>query len=154
VNLIVAAGGVRLRLGQVVQSMAKDAGFDVHVQPLEYVSALTQAKAGKFDTFLTAWSGRIDPDGNTTGLLTSGGPNNYGGLRDPAIDKAIKQAAATNDTATRQQFYTQVIDREHQLRTVIYLCHEIYFLGLTKNIAGVRFYADGLLRLSTAGYVR
>jgi peptide/nickel transport system substrate-binding protein len=154
VNLMVAAGGVRLRLGQVIQSMAKDAGFDVHVQPLEYVAALTQAKAGKFDTFLTAWSGRIDPDGNTTGLITSGGPSNYGGLRDPAIDKAIKQAATTSDAATRQQFYTQAIDREHQLRTVIYLCHEIYFLGLTKNVAGVRFYADGLLRLTTAGYVR
>jgi peptide/nickel transport system substrate-binding protein len=154
VALMVSPGGTFERVGQVIQAMAKDAGFDVQLRPIEAATASAQSRAGKFDTYLFGWSGRTDPDGNTTGLITSGGALNYGGLHDPAIDQAVKQAAATLDTATRRKFYTQALNRQSELQSVIYLYHERYFLGMTKDIAGVQFYADGIPRFTTAGYAR
>src|SRR5262249_29988794 len=53
-----------VRLAQVIQQMTKEVGFDVKVQTMEFVSALDQGKAGKFDTLLNGWSGRVDQDGN------------------------------------------------------------------------------------------
>ena len=76
--------------------MAKETGFDVKVQPIEFATGLEQGAAGKFDAMLTGWSGRIDPDGDLTGLVTTGGKNNYAGMSDPGIDDPIKQAAATS----------------------------------------------------------
>jgi peptide/nickel transport system substrate-binding protein len=154
VTMMVQAGGTTERVGQVVQGMAKEAGFDVQLRPSEFVTTLTQAKAGKFDTFLIGWSGRADPDGNTTNLITTGGASNYGGVHDPVIDQAIKQAASTTDPTKRRQFYTQAINREREISSVIYLYHDRYLLGMTKNVAGVRYYADGIPRFTTAGYAK
>jgi peptide/nickel transport system substrate-binding protein len=132
--------------------MAKEAGFDVKVQPTEFVTSLNQARDGKFDAILVGWSGRIDPDGNINGQITTGGSNNYGGLHDPVIDDAVKQAASTTDVAKRRDLYTAAINQELQQHGVIYLYHERYFLGTAGTIAGIRYYADGIPRFTTAGY--
>jgi peptide/nickel transport system substrate-binding protein len=154
VTLLVSTGGTAQRVGQVIQAMAKDAGFDVRIDSTEAATASVQSRAGKFDTYLFFWSGRTDPDGNTTGIITTGGALNYGGLHDPAIDQAVKQAAATLDIAARRQSYAQALNRQHELHSVIYLYHERFYLGLAKNIAGVPFYADGIPRFTTAGYAQ
>jgi peptide/nickel transport system substrate-binding protein len=141
------------RLAQVIQQMTKEAGFDVHVTPIEFATTLTMGKAGKFDTLLNGWSGRVDPDGDLSGLVTGGGVNNYGGVADPGIDEPIKQAAATADIAKRQQLYGMALKRLSEQRGVIYLYHNKFYLGTRKNIAGIKYYMDGLPRLATAGYV-
>ena len=152
VTLLVTANGTSERLGQVIQGMAKEAGFDVKVQPAEFVTSLDQARNGKFDMIQVGWSGRIDPDGNINNLVTSGGSINYSGLHDPVIDDAIKQAAATTDEAERRQAYTTAINRVRELRGIIYLYHERFFLAASADIAGVRYYADGIPRFTEAGY--
>jgi peptide/nickel transport system substrate-binding protein len=152
VTLLVTANASSERLGQVIQGMAKEAGFDVKVQPTEFVTSLNQARDGKFDAIQVGWSGRIDPDGNVNDLITTGGSNNYSGLHDPVIDDAVKQAAATTDAAKRRELYTAAITQERQQRGVIYLYHERFFLGVGGTIAGVRYFADGIPRFTSAGY--
>lgn len=152
VTLLVTANATSERLGEVIQAMAKEAGFDVKVQPTEFVTSLNQARDGKFDAIQVGWSGRVDPDGNLNDLITTGGSNNYSGLHDPVIDGAVKQAAATTDEAKRRDLYTTAINEERQQRGVIYLYHERHFLGVAGTIAGIRYYADGIPRFTTAGY--
>ncbi len=152
VTLLVTANASSERLGQVIQAMAKEAGFDVTVQPQEFVTSLTEARSGKFDTIQVGWSGRVDPDGNTNDLITSGGSNNYSGLHDPIIDNSIKQAAAAMDPKERTALYTKALDEERKQLGIIYLYHERYYLGLSAKVAGVDFYADGIPRLKTAGF--
>jgi peptide/nickel transport system substrate-binding protein len=152
VTLLVEASPISQRLGEVIQGMAKQAGFDVKLQPTEFVTSLDLAKSGKFDAIMVGWSGRVDPDGNLNGIVTTGGSNNYAGLHDPKIDDAIRQAAATTDEAKRQQLYTTAINLQSDQRGVIYLYHERYFLGVAGAIAGIRYYADGIPRFTTAGY--
>ena len=64
VRLMLGTDPVAARLGQVIQAMVKEVGFNVELDPTEFVSSLNRADAGKFDTFFIGWSGRIDPDGN------------------------------------------------------------------------------------------
>ncbi|MGA8115812.1 MAG: ABC transporter substrate-binding protein [Actinocatenispora sp.] len=154
VSLLVSADSVSERLGQVIQAMAKEAGFAVTVRPTEFVTALNQARNGKYDVIQVGWSGRVDPDGDINDLITSGGSNNYSGLHDPVIDNAVHQAAATTDEAERTRLYRKAMDRERQITGLIYLYHERYFLGTSAQIAGIRYYADGIPRFTSAGYAK
>ncbi|NUR87591.1 MAG: ABC transporter substrate-binding protein [Nonomuraea sp.] len=140
------------RLAQIIQQMAKEAGFAVTVQTAEFVATLEQGKAGKFDAMLVGWSGRVDPDGNLTNLITSQGAVNYGGMADAGVDDPIKQAAATTDVAERTDLYGKAMQRAQDLHGVIYLYHQKFYLGMNKTVAGVQYFKDGLPRFITAGY--
>src|SRR5467141_3737535 len=52
------------RVGEVIQQMAREVGFNITLRAQEFASALTDNDDGKFQSFLIAWSGRVDPDGN------------------------------------------------------------------------------------------
>ncbi|GAA4989527.1 peptide/nickel transport system substrate-binding protein [Nonomuraea thailandensis] len=152
VTLATPNDAVNQRLAQVIQSMTKEAGFNVSVQTAEFVSVLEQGKAGKFDVLLSGWSGRVDPDGNLTNLVTTQGSNNYAGMSDPGIDDPIKQAAAETDVAKRAELYGSAMKKAAELRGVVYLYHNLYYLGMHKTVAGVQYFKDGLPRYVTAGF--
>ncbi|MEV5895157.1 ABC transporter substrate-binding protein [Nonomuraea fuscirosea] len=152
VSMATPNDAVNQRLAQVIQSMAKEAGFNVSVQTAEFVSVLEQGKAGKFDTLLSGWSGRVDADGNLTNLVTTQGSNNYAGMSDPGIDDPIKQAAAETDPAKRAELYGAAMKKAAELRGVVYLYHNKYYLGMHKTVAGVQYFKDGLPRFVTAGF--
>jgi len=150
VELMASTGAATQREAQAVQAMANDVGFDVSVRPLDLVSALVLARSGKFDAFLVGWSGRVDPDGDTNGLVTTGGPNNFAGLSDPKIDDLVAQAAATDDTKERARLYAQVDRRVSAHRALFYLYHNTWFLGTSRRLHGVDYRPDGIPRFSTA----
>ena len=152
VTLTVPDDAVDTRLAQVIQSMEKPAGFAVQVRPIDFATELAQGAAGNFDALLDAWSGRIDPDGDLSGLVTTGGAINYSGVSDPGVDGPIRQASATTGTARRAALYAQAIARLAQLRGLIYLYHAQLYLGMSTSVAGVAYYADGIPRFATAGY--
>ena len=52
------------QMAEVIQSMAAETGFDVKITAMEFASSLDNAQQGGFQSYLLAWSGRIDPDGN------------------------------------------------------------------------------------------
>src|SRR4029079_2834988 len=52
------------KVAQVVQAMAKEAGFDVKIQSTEFATSLNLADKGQYQAYVLAWSGRADPDGN------------------------------------------------------------------------------------------
>lgn len=150
VELMASTGAATQREAQAVQSMADDVGFDVSVRPLDLVSALVLARAGNFDAFLVGWSGRVDPDGDTNGLVTTGGPNNFSGLADPGVDDLIARAAATADTAARTRLYAQANRRVSTHRALFYLYHNSWFVGTSRRLHGVDYRPDGIPRFATA----
>src|SRR5207245_3466353 len=52
------------RVGEVIQQMAREAGFNISLRAQELASALTDNEDGKHKAFLIGWSGRVDPDDN------------------------------------------------------------------------------------------
>ena len=69
VTLTITNGSDIQQAGEVIQSMASEAGFDVKIKAMEFASSLQAAYAGDFQAYLIGWSGRSDPDGNMWQML-------------------------------------------------------------------------------------
>lgn len=152
ISLMLSTDPVTLRLGQVIQEMTKEAGFEVDVKPTEFVTSLDLADQGNFDTFQIGWSGRIDPDGNIFDFHHSEGALNYSGAHDEEVDQLLVEARTATDMAERQELYAEALDLIHERRNIVYLYHEVYFTGTKADVVGLDFFGDGLLRLKSAGF--
>jgi peptide/nickel transport system substrate-binding protein len=142
-----------IRTGEVIKSMAAEAGFEVTINPVEFATALNLQDAGKYEAFLIGWSGRIDPDGNIYNFHTCGASQNVTGVCDQAIDEVLKQTRTVAETVQRTVLYAQVMDVQAPLersfltrRNLIYLWHGVNFVALHKKVNGFVAVPDGLLR--------
>jgi peptide/nickel transport system substrate-binding protein len=152
VTLTIGTSPEQLRLGQVIQSQAKEAGFDVTVAPTEFTSALDASDAGKFDAFQVGWSGRVDPDGNVYNFWFTGSALNRSGYSNPQVDKLLTEARLVTDQEERKKMYTEATKQVLEDRPLIYLYHPVNYLAMAPDVVGVEYYADGLPRLKTAGF--
>lgn len=153
VNLMLGTDAVTLRLGQTIQSMAEDAGFDVKLQPTEFTTSLDKSDAGQFDTFQIGWSGRVDPDANIHQFVTTKGSLNVSGYSNPEVDRLLDQdARVEQETEARKPIYGQAIEILNRDRPLIYLYHQKLFTGALKKVAGLQVFGDGILRLKEAGF--
>lgn len=152
-ELVVPPSPAMLRLGELLQSMAKAADFNIAVRPIEAASGLAAVMAGKFQMSVNPWSGRVDPDGNLYAFHHSKGPDNYGNAQDPEIDALLdKQRTETNFDA-RKKLIAEIIQKIRARRSSIYLYHQNLFAASTARIAGLEMFADGMPRLKNVGFV-
>jgi peptide/nickel transport system substrate-binding protein len=100
-TLMTATTGDAQKIAQVVQSMAKDAGFDVKIQSTEFATSLDMADKGQFEAYVLAWSGRADPDGNIFSFDACKQPLNYAGYCKPEVDELLTRARTERDLAQR-----------------------------------------------------
>jgi peptide/nickel transport system substrate-binding protein len=152
VRMMVNTDATTLRLGQTIQAMAKEAGFNVQLQPTEFTTALDKGDQGDYDTFQIGWSGRIDPDGNIQQFVGSTGSQNISGYTNDALDKVLDQGRAELDQGKRTQIYQQASQTILDESPLIYLYHDKYFTGAGQNVVGLQFFGDGLLRFKEAGF--
>jgi peptide/nickel transport system substrate-binding protein len=147
VKLLIQADSQQERLAQVIQAMAREAGFAVKVEASEFTTALDRGDQGDFDVFSIGWSGRIDPDGNLFNLVGSEGPLNYGGEANPKVDKGLADGRTTSETDKRRDIYRRVVGTLRQDRSNIYLYHDTLFTGSRDDVTGVEVRPDGLPRV-------
>ncbi len=83
------------KIAQVVQAMAKEAGFDVKLQATEFATSLDMADKGQFEAYVLAWSGRADPDGNLFSFYGCKQPLNYSGYCKPDVDELLNRSRTT-----------------------------------------------------------
>ncbi len=140
------------RLGEAVQAQAKEGGFELELQPVEFAASLTQTDAGKYQMFQIGWSGRVDPDGNIANFVRTNGSQNICGYSNPAADTLLDQARKSADVKERRDLYGQVITKLHEDVPLIYLYRVKNFTGVSAKMVGVRVYGDGLLRFGVAGF--
>src|ERR1700756_4970981 len=108
VDFMVPKGPEFEAAAQVVQSMAAEAGFDMKIRVTELATSLKQAEAGEYQAFMLAWSGRIDPDGNSNSFATCAGPINYAFWNNPEADKTLEDARLVSDMAQRKAIYQKL----------------------------------------------
>lgn len=146
-NLMVATTSDAQKIGQVVQAMAKEAGFDVKIQSTEFASSLKLADQGDFDAYVLAWSGRADPDGNVYSFLACKQPLNYSGYCKPEVDALLNEARSKLTMPDRVKAYEQVAAHALKDRPIVYLYHRNWLWAYTSKLSGVREVPDGLLRV-------
>lgn len=136
------------KIAQVVQAMAKEAGFDVKIQSTEFATSLNLADKGDFDAYVLAWSGRADPDGNVYSFLACKQPLNYAGYCKPEVDAKLNEARTKLNPAERIKAYEAVAAEAMKDRPIVYLYHRNWLWAYNAKLSGVREIPDGLLRVT------
>jgi peptide/nickel transport system substrate-binding protein len=135
------------RIAQVVQAMAKEAGFDVKIQSTEFATSLNMADKGDFQAYILAWSGRADPDGNLYSFDGCKQPLNYAGYCKPETDELLKMSRSIRDPAERNKVFEKIGADVLKERPIIYLYHRHWLWAYNKKISGMQPVPDGLLRV-------
>ncbi|HXR56172.1 MAG TPA: ABC transporter substrate-binding protein [Casimicrobiaceae bacterium] len=136
------------RVAQVVQAMAREAGFDVKIQSTEFATSLDLADKGQFDAYVLAWSGRADPDGNIFSFDACKQPLNYAGYCKPEVDDILKRARTTLDVTERKKLYADLAAIALKDRPIVYLYHRHWLWAYTNKLDGLRPIPDGLVRVT------
>jgi peptide/nickel transport system substrate-binding protein len=135
------------RVAQVVQAMAKDAGFDVKIQSTEFATSLNMADKGQFDAYVLAWSGRADPDGNLFSFYGCKQPLNYSGECRPLWDDLLNRSRNTLDTSGRIKVFATLAAEAAKELPIIYLYHRNWLWAYNKKLTGMKTIPDGLVRV-------
>jgi len=135
------------RVGEVIQGMAREAGFNVTLTPKEFASSLKDNEDGKHQAFQIGWSGRVDPDHNIHQFHTCGGSLNETGVCDEKLDAILNKAREVTDVAQRATLYREADDLMLARRNIIYLYFQNYIVAFPKNLKGYKAVPDGLIRI-------
>jgi peptide/nickel transport system substrate-binding protein len=135
------------KVAQVVQAMAKEAGFDVKIQSTEFATSLDLADKGQYDAYVLAWSGRADPDGNVFSFDACKQPLNYAGYCKPEVDEILNKSRTTRDSADRRKLFEQLAAIALKDRPIVYLYHRHWLWAYTAKLSGLRTVPDGLVRV-------
>ncbi|HEX6959925.1 MAG TPA: ABC transporter substrate-binding protein [Ferrovibrio sp.] len=148
VNLVTPTTTDARNIAQVVQAMAKQAGFDVRIQATEFATSLNMADKGDFEAYILAWSGRPDPDGNLYSFHACKAPLNYSGMCNPALDEVLKDSRLTTDLKQRQASWEKAAKIILAERPIIYLLHRKWLWAYSAKLSGFKEYPDGLIRFA------
>ena len=147
VDFMVPKGAETEAVAQVIQSMAAEAGFDMKIRVTEFATSLKQAEAGEYQAFMLAWSGRIDPDGNSYVFLKTGAPQNYSAWSNPEADKALDDARTVTDQAKRKAIYEKLAKAALDEEPLLYIYHRRILIAHTTRLEGYKQMPDGLVRV-------
>ncbi len=146
-ELVVVNNPQQRRVGEVIQGMAREAGFNITLRPSEFASALKDNDDGKHQAFLIGWSGRVDPDGNVHQAQACGGSLNGTLACDEKVDALLNKAREISDLTQRRGLYREATDLITTRRNIIYLYHPNYIVAFPKALKGYKAVPDGLIRL-------
>jgi peptide/nickel transport system substrate-binding protein len=134
------------QIGEIIQAMARDAGFDIKLEQLEANTGNVADLAGNFDVALLNWSGRADPDANLSIWMACNSPFNFGAYCNPKMDALLKEGRETGDTDKRVAIYRKVADLYLADMPQIILFSFTWIWGLSERVEGFVPNRDGLIR--------
>jgi len=152
IHLMVPTGSVALRQAQFLQSEEQAVGINVVIDSTDFVTSLSKADAGTYETFQIGWSGRVDPDGNIYQFVATTGSQNDSGYTNPRLDLILNNARKASTEQARKTLYRAAEKIILADRPLIYLYHGVTRAGLDKSLKGVTMYPDTLLRVSFAQF--
>jgi peptide/nickel transport system substrate-binding protein len=136
------------QVGEVVQAMAREAGFEITLRAMEFASSLQAAQRGDFQLYLVGWSGRTDPDGNIHAFLHSRGGQNDGKYSNPEVDRLLDAARAEGELAKRRDLYRQALEIAVARDVArLFVWHRKNIMIHSTRLTGYQPIADGMIRL-------
>jgi peptide/nickel transport system substrate-binding protein len=135
------------QVAEVIQAMAGEAGFDIKIRVTEFATSLKEAEEGRYQAYMLAWSGRVDPDGNSYIFHKTKAPQNYGGYSNPDVDAWLDEARTKNSFAERKAAYEKATQKLLEEGSVVYLYHRLMIIAHTDKVDGYNQLPDGLIRL-------
>jgi peptide/nickel transport system substrate-binding protein len=136
-----------MQQAEVIQSMTAEAGFEVHIQAIEFASSLQASARGEYEAYVIGWSGRVDIDGNTYQFLYTGQGNNVSHYSNKTVDKLLDEGRGTTDTAKRRAAYQQLWPELRRDLPLTYLYNTRNIVAMTTKLNGFRPIPDGMIRI-------
>lgn len=143
-----------MRLVQAMQAMVAPAGFNLKIEATEYASLLDAQDRGDFRMLQLGWSGRYDPDANTTNFLGTGGGQNVAGYNSPEADDLLNRARTSTSDEERRDLYGKLVTQIQKDNPLVYLYRQSNITGFTSAVQGVQVFPDGVVRLGKAGLTK
>ena len=147
VELMITNAADQRQTGEVIQSMAAEAGFDVKLRATEFVTALKAQSEGDFEVFLIGWSGRADADGNLYNAIHTDTPLNDVKYSSAMVDTLLEQTRAETDIAVRRGLYGKIAAQLNIDVPVMYIYSPKVLIAMSTKITGFTPIADGLIRI-------
>jgi peptide/nickel transport system substrate-binding protein len=146
-EMVIVNNPQQRRVGEVIQGMAREAGFNITLTPKEFASSLKDNEDGKHQAFLIGWSGRVDPDHNIHQFHTCGGSLNETLACDEKLDALLNKAREVTDVAERTKLYREANDIILARRNILYFYFQNYIVAFPRNLKGYKAVPDGLIRI-------
>lgn len=144
IDLMIYSDTDSVRGGELIQTMAAGAGFDVRLQVVDFATAIKEAIDGNYDASPIGHSGRVDPHENTWQHHHTIGVFNWTGNSDPELDAMIDEAKAIVDFEERRAAYKDIVARIQKQHNHIYLLQDRILIGARAAITGFVPSPDGL----------
>jgi peptide/nickel transport system substrate-binding protein len=135
------------QVAEVMQAMAKDAGFDMKIRVTEFATSIKEAEEGRFQAYFIGWSGRIDPDGNSYIFHKCGAPQNNGHFCSKDVDQWLEDARKASKLEDRKAIYAKIADKYLKEGAIIYLYHRLVIIAHSAKLEGYVQLPDGLVRV-------
>jgi peptide/nickel transport system substrate-binding protein len=121
---------------QVMQAMLSEAGINMVINTTENVTQLEAARQGNFESFMSFWSGRIDPDGNTFAFYICKGSQNRMGYCNPEVDELLTKAREVVDQDERKALYDKAMAIVDNERPYLSTWYRQLFAATRANVEG------------------
>ena len=148
VSLLVSNTPLDAQIATMIQAMASDAGFDVTIRTQEAVSGTEAMRRGDYEAGMVIWSGRPDPDGNTSIWLSCQGFVNFGKYCSKPMDELLAQGRRTTGSDARVPIYRQVAELAQADLPYMVLYNPTWLWATSGKVSGFVPQADGLMRMT------
>jgi peptide/nickel transport system substrate-binding protein len=138
----------RVQVAQMIQAMAKEAGFVVQIQVTELTSSVQAEQKGDFEAAQDRFIGGVDPDMNTYLPLSCSGAFNDGKYCNPELDRLLDLGRTTLDQAGRMAAYERALAIVHKDRPIIYLWNPVWNWAYSAKLTGLEPNHDGAIRVT------
>lgn len=149
VAITVTNSPLQVRIAEVLQSQANQAGFKVEIRQIDATSLITVLRQRDFDLCMSPWSGRSDPDGNMFNYFTKNGPNNFAGWQSDNVTDLLTRARSVVDQAERARLY-RAAEAAIAAEAPMLFVHFDATIQASSNRLEWTQYADGALRMQFA----
>ena len=136
-----------VQVGEVIQSMAAEAGFDITVRKGESVAQTAAAARGDYQAYQVIWSGRPDPDGNLSLWMRCGTALNWTGWCSNDMEAALDRGTTAPTQEARVAAYRDATRIWMEAMPYMPLYHFTWFWGLSDKVKNFTPRPDGLIRM-------
>jgi peptide/nickel transport system substrate-binding protein len=143
----ITPGRVAQQIGQVIQSMAGEAGIRVNLEIIEFGALLSALASLRYEAALLGWSGRPDPDGNIYNNFVTGAGQNRAGYSNPRFDALLGAARILTTSEHRKRAYADALTIMNEDLPYLFLYWPKEYKVMSPKVAGFVHNSDGMMRL-------
>lgn len=106
-DVVVPSGfGILIRPAEAIKEQLRPLGIDIEIKAVEVSVWLDKRNKGDFDSFMTGWSGLVDPE-QFMAFWESDSQVNYSGFRNPQFDALAVRGRRAREAKERGDIYRE-----------------------------------------------